>query len=38
MVSTNGVVHNNYYNIIQNEVTMDDLFAKYKNLERNINQ
>ena len=28
MVSTNGVVHNNYYNIIQNEVTMDDLFAK----------
>ncbi|MDY5766971.1 MAG: ATP-binding protein, partial [Alloprevotella sp.] len=28
MVTTNGVVHNNYYNMIQNEVTMDDLFAR----------
>ena len=28
MVTMNGVVHNNYYNIIQNEVTMDDLFAR----------
>ena len=27
MVTTNGVAHNNYYNMIQNEVTMDDLFA-----------
>ena len=27
MVTTNGVVHNNYYNMIQNEITMDDLFA-----------
>ena len=26
MVTTNGVVHNNYYNMIQNEVTMDDMF------------
>ena len=26
MVTTNGVVHNNHYNMIQNEVTMDDLF------------
>ena len=26
MVTTNGVVHNSYYNMIQNEVTMDDLF------------
>ncbi|MBQ5524958.1 MAG: ATP-binding protein, partial [Paludibacteraceae bacterium] len=26
MVTTNGVVHNSYYNLIQNEVTMDDLF------------
>ena len=26
MVTTNGVAHNNYYNMIQNEVTMDDLF------------
>ena len=28
MVTTNGVVHNNYYNMIQNEVTMDDLFTR----------
>ena len=28
MATTNGVVHNNYYNMIQNEVTMDDLFAR----------
>ena len=27
MVTTNGVVHNNYYNMIQNEITIDDLFA-----------
>ncbi len=27
MVTTNGVVRNSYYNLIQNEVTMDDLFA-----------
>ena len=26
MVTTNGVAHNNNYNMIQNEVTMDDLF------------
>ena len=26
MVTTNGVVHNNHYNMRQNEVTMDDLF------------
>jgi hypothetical protein len=26
MVTTNGVAHNSYYNMIQNEVTMDDLF------------
>ena len=26
MVTTNGVAHNNNYNLIQNEVTMDDLF------------
>ena len=28
MVTTNGVAHNNNYNMIQNEVTMDDLFTK----------
>ena len=28
MVTTNGVAHNNNYNMIQNEVTMDDLFAR----------
>ena len=27
MVTTNGVVHNSYYNMIQNEVTLDDLFG-----------
>jgi hypothetical protein len=27
MVTTNGIVHNNYFNMVQNEVTMDDLFA-----------
>ena len=27
MVTTCGVAHNSYYNMIQNEVTMDDLFA-----------
>ena len=27
MVTTNGVIHNNYYNLIQNEIVMDDLFA-----------
>ena len=26
MVTTNGVAHNNNYNMVQNEVTMDDLF------------
>ena len=27
MVTTNGVTRNSYYNIIQNEITLDDLFA-----------
>ena len=27
MVTTNGVVRNSYYNLIQDEVTMDDLFT-----------
>lgn len=27
MITTNGVVHNNYYNMVQHEITMDDLFA-----------
>lgn len=27
MVTTNGIVHNSYFNMIQNEVMMDDLFA-----------
>ena len=27
MVTTKGIAHNGYYNMIQNEVTMDDLFA-----------
>jgi hypothetical protein len=27
MVTTNGIAHNNYFNMIQNEVTMDDLFV-----------
>ena len=41
MVTTNGVAHNNNYNMIQNEVTMDDLFTrwiKYKNPIQNDNQ
>ena len=28
MVTTNGVAHNVHYNMVQNEITMDDLFAK----------
>ena len=28
MVTTYGVTHNDNYNIIQNEVTMDDLFVE----------
>ena len=28
MVTTNGVAHNVYYNMVQNEITMDDLFAE----------
>ncbi len=28
MVTTNGIAHNNYFNMVQNDVTMDDLFAK----------
>ena len=27
MVTTNGVVHNSHYNMVQKEITMDDLFA-----------
>ena len=27
MVTTNGVAHNNYYNMVQKEINMDDLFA-----------
>ena len=27
MVTTDGVAHNSYYNMLQNEVTLDDLFA-----------
>ena len=27
MVTTNGIVHNSYYNMVQKEITMDDLFA-----------
>ena len=27
MVTTNGVAHNSYYNMIQKEITMDDLFV-----------
>ena len=27
MVTTNGVTHNSHYNLIQNEITIDDLFA-----------
>ena len=28
MVTTSGVAHNNNYNMVQNEITMDDLFAE----------
>ena len=28
MVTTNGTVHNSYFNMVQNEVTMDDLYLK----------
>jgi len=27
MVTTCGVAHNTYFNMVQNEITMDDLFA-----------
>ena len=27
MVTTNGVAHNNYYNMVQKEITMDELFT-----------
>ena len=27
MVTTNGVAHNNYYNMVQKEINMDDLFT-----------
>ena len=27
MVTTNGVVHNNYYNMVQKEINMDELFT-----------
>ena len=27
MVTTNGVARNTHYNMVQNEITMDDLFA-----------
>ncbi len=27
MVTTNGIARNSYMNIIQNEITLDDLFA-----------
>ncbi len=27
MVTTNGIVHNNYYNMVQKEITMDELFT-----------
>lgn len=26
MVTTNGIVHNNHYNMVQKEITMDELF------------
>jgi AAA+ ATPase superfamily predicted ATPase len=26
LITTNGVTHNNYYNMVQNEITMEDLF------------
>ncbi|MBQ6576940.1 MAG: ATP-binding protein, partial [Bacteroidales bacterium] len=27
MVTTNGIAHNNFYNMIQYEITLDDLFV-----------
>lgn len=27
MITTNGIAHNNYYNMVQKEITMDELFA-----------
>ena len=27
LVTTNGVAHNNYYNMVQNEITQDELFT-----------
>ena len=27
MVTTNGVAHNNYYNMVQKEITQDELFT-----------
>ena len=27
MVTTNGVAHNNYYNMVQKEIIMDELFT-----------
>ena len=27
MITTYGVIHNSYYNLIQNEISLDDLFA-----------
>ena len=27
MVTTNGVAHNDYYNIVQKEINMDELFT-----------
>ena len=27
MVTTNGVAHNNYYNMVQKEINMDELFV-----------
>lgn len=28
MVTTNGVAHNSHYNLIQNEITLEHLFAE----------
>jgi len=27
MVTTNGVAHNNYFNMVQKEINMDELFT-----------
>lgn len=27
MITTNGIAHNSYYNMVQRELTMEDLFA-----------